>query len=175
MANDHFKKQLEAILKVQIEGRDGTTGGGEVHSTGKRFVAKKAAPMMFFPPPPPPPGAGKPVGGVPIGGVPAMGGAGIPATNSTNEWTYFIALKIDSLLPLGQLLENIESVRRYNNSRLTLKVQKSLEEDLGKGVVMRTADPYDLHLPLILLKEEVAHTLDVALATLDHLPIICIL
>lgn len=112
MATDHFKKQLEAILKVQLEG-NAPSGGNEPKRTGKAFVAKKATPMMFFPPPPPPPGAGKPVvPGVVPGAVAAVGG-GAPVAHNNDSWNYFIALKIDSLVPLGQLLENIESVSSH--------------------------------------------------------------
>lgn len=108
MANDHFKKQLEAILKVQLEGNNPSAPDPN-RKPGKPFVARKGPTQMFFPPPPPPPGAGKglPPSVAAIGGVPAVGGgSGVP----DNNWTYFIALKIDSLLPLGQLLENIEGV-----------------------------------------------------------------
>eukprot|EP01127_Copromyxa_protea_P019133 TRINITY_DN6134_c0_g1_i2.p1 TRINITY_DN6134_c0_g1~~TRINITY_DN6134_c0_g1_i2.p1 ORF type:complete len:123 (+),score=22.39 TRINITY_DN6134_c0_g1_i2:331-699(+) len=114
MASNEFKNRLEAILKVQMGGNQ---TGSEVNRTGKTFVAKKSPQMMFFPPPPPPPGAGKPVGSLPPGAVSAVGGFG--AATTVDEWTYFIALKIDSLLPLGQLLDNIGGVHSFAYSDLS--------------------------------------------------------
>ncbi len=107
---DVFKSRLEAILKVQLEERDGTENTAQ-RQPGKAFVAKKPPPM-YFPPIPPMPGGrgGPPVpGGVSI--MPGMVGiSGAPVNVYATEWTHYIALKIDSLVPLGQLLENIEGV-----------------------------------------------------------------
>jgi len=133
MSND-FQAKLNAILKVQMDERN-AGGGGQVTPLGKPFVAgaKKSSILLPFARPP------------------SAGGG----------FHFLIALKIDSLVPLGLLLENIGSV------------QESLLNDLGGGVVAMTSEPRDLFLPLIFLSEDVPNTLNIALATLDLLPIMC--
>jgi len=154
VGGEHFRNTLEAILKVQLEGRDGSS---DSLGTGKKFVAKKPPPMYFPPIPPGPGGRGR--GFPPPGGVSALGGTSYSLPSNV-DWTYFVALKLDSLVPLGQLLENIEGV------------QNSIISDLGQGVVCKTAEPCDLHLPLIFINENEVDALNVALATLTQLPIL---
>jgi len=78
---------------------------------------------------------------------------------SFGGWTHYLALKVSSLVPLGQLIENIG------------KVQEQFITELGPGVVQKTADPNDLHVKLLLLKEEQQDALNLLFATLKSLPI----
>lgn len=60
---------------------------------------------------------------------------------------------------IGQLVENVT------------KIQDDLITEMGPGVIQKSAEPMDLHIKLLLLKEESPDSLNILFATLKSLPI----
>eukprot|EP01125_Pyxidicula_operculata_P021931 TRINITY_DN8768_c0_g1_i2.p1 TRINITY_DN8768_c0_g1~~TRINITY_DN8768_c0_g1_i2.p1 ORF type:complete len:171 (+),score=44.47 TRINITY_DN8768_c0_g1_i2:27-539(+) len=76
------------------------------------------------------------------------------------EWTHYLSLKVQNFKPLGQLLDNINNV------------QDEMINELGTGVVNKTAEGNDLHIKLIAFKETLPSALTVSLRSLSSLPIV---